>query len=83
MGGFRRIFGRSVASTLRLYIDHEIRRLKIPAHRIISITTDGGSDIRKATCHGQFGQPILCLTHILHLVVTKGLCIWKKRDDEK
>ena len=81
--GFRRVFGRSVATTLRSYVDYEIRRLKIPAHKIISITTDGGSDIRKATTNGQFGQPVLCLAHILHLIVTKGLCIWKKPDGDK
>lgn len=81
--GFRRIFGRSVATTLRSYIDHEIRRLRIPTHNIVSITTDGGSDIRKATSTGQFGQPVLCLAHLLHLIVTKGLCIWKKPDGEK
>lgn len=81
--GFRRVVGRSFAATLRAYIAYEIKRLNIADYQIISITTDGGSDIRKATSNGQFGQPILCLAHVLHLIVTKGLCIWKKPDEKK
>jgi hypothetical protein len=64
-------------------IEYEKYRLNITDDQFISITTDGGSDIKKATTNGQFGTPITCIAHILHLVVTKGLCIWKKPDETK
>ena len=81
--GFRRVVGRSLATTLQSYIEHETSRLNIANHQLVSITTDGGSDIKKAVSSGQFGTPIACLAHILHLIVTKGLCIWKKPDEKK
>lgn len=81
--GFRRVLGRSLATTLRSYIEQEKSRLNIANHQLVSITTDGGSDIKKAVSTGLFGTPIACLAHILHLFVTKGLSIWKKPDEKK
>ncbi|CAF1064128.1 unnamed protein product [Didymodactylos carnosus] len=43
-----------------------------------SITTDNGSNIKSTTEDGRFGTRIACYGHSINLVVSQGLCLWKK-----
>ena len=72
----RRIIGRHVASTIERYIQFELDRLRIRQEQIVSITTDNGSDVKKATSASKFGDRISCMAHNLNLVVKNGLCLW-------
>ena len=72
----RRIIGRHTATTIERYIKFELDRLNIKPEQIISITTDNGSDVKKATSTFQFGERISCMAHNINLVVKKGLCLW-------
>ncbi len=74
--GCRRIIGQHLSSTIESYIQYELDRIGVRKDQIISITTDNGSNIKKATSTLKFGQPIRCMAHNLNLVVKKGLCLW-------
>lgn len=76
--GCRHLIGRHFASNLSRYIKYELNRVGISNDQIVSITTDNGSDIKKATSSFDFGRRIACMAHNLNLVVKKGLCLWKK-----
>ncbi|CAF1514071.1 unnamed protein product [Didymodactylos carnosus] len=81
--GFRRLRGRKVAKRLKKHIFYEIKNLKIQS-KIRSITTDSGSDIKSATgSTAEFGTRIVCLAHNLNLIVTTGLCLWRKPTEKK
>jgi hypothetical protein len=73
--GCRRIIGQHLSSNIERYIQYELNRIGITQDQIISITTDNGSNIKKATSTFKFGQPIRCMAHNLNLVVKKGLCL--------
>ncbi|CAF4505447.1 unnamed protein product [Didymodactylos carnosus] len=75
--GFGRLNGRKTALRLRKYIQYEVEQMGISA-KIVSITTDNGADIRKATDISEFGTRFSCFAHIMNLVVSNGLCLWKK-----
>ncbi len=74
--GCRRIIGSHVATAIEKYIVYELNRLDIKPHQVISITTDNGSNIKKATASQQFGKRISCMVHNFNLVVKKGVCLW-------
>lgn len=72
----RRVIGRHVASTVERYIKFELDRLHIRPEQIVTITTDNGSDVKKATSSFMFGDRVSCMAHNLNLVVKNGLCLW-------
>ena len=74
--GCRRIIGRHLSTTIESYIEYELKRLNIRPKQIISITTDNGSDLKKATFSFKFGDRISCMGHNLNSVVKNGLCLW-------
>lgn len=74
----RHVIGQHLSTSITRYIKYELHRLGIQPHQVISITTDNGSNIKKATSTREFGQPISCAAHNLNLVVKKGLCLWKE-----
>ncbi|CAF2422607.1 unnamed protein product [Rotaria sp. Silwood2] len=76
--GFRRFKGRHTGESIRNYIDYELKRSGIESHRIISITTDGASNFESAMGTFQFGYHFKCASHNLNLVVSKGVCLWKR-----
>ena len=76
--GCRHLIGRHFASNLSRYIMYELNRVGISNDQIMSITTDNGSDIKKATSSFDFGRRIACMAHNINLVVKKGLCLWEK-----
>jgi hypothetical protein len=76
--GCRRIIGRHLSTNIERYITFELNRLNIKSDQIVSITTDNGSDMKKATSTLKFGNRISCMGHNLNLVVKYGLCLWKK-----
>ncbi|CAF4551322.1 unnamed protein product, partial [Rotaria magnacalcarata] len=47
--GCRRVIGRHSSTTIERYIEFELKRLSIKQEQLVSITTDNGSDIKKAT----------------------------------
>ena len=76
--GCRRVVGRHLSSIIQRYITFELNRLNIKQEQIISITTDNGSEMKKATSTFKFGNPMSCMAHNLNLVVKHGLCLWKE-----
>lgn len=74
----RRVIGKHLSTCIKRYIKYELNRLGIQPGQVISITTDNGSNIKKATATFEFGQPIRCAAHNMNLVVKKGLCLWKE-----
>jgi hypothetical protein len=82
--GFRRILGRHFANRIKNYLQYEVNQLGIE-NKIVSITTDNASDIKKATKSG-FGWRFSCSAHNLNLTVKNGLPLWgnltaKKRNE--
>jgi hypothetical protein len=73
--GCRRIIGAHLATTIERYIKYELNRYDIKQEQLISITTDNGSNMKKATSV-KFGDRISCMAHNLNLVVNKGLRLW-------
>ncbi|CAF3741681.1 unnamed protein product [Rotaria sp. Silwood1] len=47
--GCRRIIGRHLSTTIERYIEFELKRLNIKQEQLVSITTDNGSEMKKAT----------------------------------
>ncbi|CAF1079550.1 unnamed protein product [Didymodactylos carnosus] len=74
---FRQFIGLCNAVQIRKYINYEIDRLQIH-YKLRSITTDNGSNIKSTTEDGRFGTRIACYGHSINLVVSQGLCLWKK-----
>lgn len=81
--GCRRIVGRHFSTTIVNYIEYELKRLNIRREQIISITTDNGSDMKKATSSLKFGDRISCMGHNLNLVLQNGLCLWKEPNENQ
>lgn len=75
--GFRRLSGQHLGDTIRNYIRYELNQLGI-AEKICGITSDNGSDIKKATKSVEFGHRFWCLAHCLNLIVRNGLTLWPK-----
>ena len=80
--GFRRLIGQHLAKNIAAYIEYELKRLGIEKACLSAITTDHGANVKAATST-KFGQRISCFAHNLHLLVTKGLCLWRKPDPNK
>lgn len=76
--GCRRIIGRHLSSTIERYLCFELNRLGITPDKIVSITTDNGSDVKKVTSSVKFGNRISCMAHNLNLVVKQGVRLWTK-----
>lgn len=74
--GCRRLIGRHSATNIVRYIRYELNRVGILKEQIVSITTDNGGDIKKATSSFEFGQRIACMAHNINLSIKKGLCLW-------
>jgi hypothetical protein len=81
--GFRRLKGSHTADSIRNYIEYEIKRSGIELHRVTSITTDNAPNIQLAVSTFGFGDHISCACHNLNLVVSKGVCLWKKPNPNK
>ena len=81
--GCRRAIGRHLSTTIENYITFELRRLNIKPEQIVSITTDNGSEMKKATSTLKFGNHISCMGHDLSLVVKHGLCLWKEPNPDE
>ncbi len=60
--------GQHISSKIRLMIQYELSRYCL-MHKVVSVTIDNGSDIKKACELGDFGMVILnelsCLAHKL------------------
>ena len=77
--GFRQLVGDHIAQRLRMYIQHELKSLKIE-NKICSITTDNASNIVAATTNYiYFGDRFSCLAHDLNLIVQDGLHLHDKK----
>ena len=74
--GCRRLIGPHQSSSIEQYINYEINRLGIKREQIISIITDNGSNIKKATSSLQYGFRVSCMGHNLNLVVNRRLALW-------
>ena len=75
---FRRFHGRHLAVRLKAFITREIEKLNIMT-RIVSITSDNGSDIKAATSSYRFGTRYSCTAHNLNLTISTALDLWKKK----
>ncbi|CAF3265381.1 unnamed protein product [Rotaria sp. Silwood2] len=76
--GCRRVIGRHLSTTIERYIQFELQRLNIRQEQLISITTDNGSEMKKAASTLKFGNRISCMAHNLNLVVKHGVCLWQE-----
>ena len=65
---FRRFRGQKLSERLKNFIKSELYRLDI-TNKIISITTDSGAYIKKATNGDDFGLRVSCLAHKLNLTI--------------
>ncbi|CAF3331156.1 unnamed protein product [Rotaria sp. Silwood2] len=72
---FRRFRGRHLSARLKLFIINEIKKLNIES-KIISITTDSGSDIKAATSSYEFGLRFSCDAHNINRTISTGLGLW-------
>ena len=75
---FRRFKGQKLSERLKEYIKLELIRLEIEG-KVVSITTDSGADIKKATSGDDFGIRIPCLAHKLNLTIKNSLKLWSKQ----
>lgn len=73
---FRRFCGRHLSTRLKSFLLNEIRKLNIES-KIISITTDDGSDIKSATSSYEFGIRFSCDAHNINRTISNGLSLWK------
>ncbi|CAF3697558.1 unnamed protein product [Rotaria sp. Silwood1] len=64
--GCHRVIGRHLSTTIERYIEFELKRLNIKQEQLVSITTDNGSDMKKATSTLKFGNHISCIAHNLN-----------------
>ena len=80
--GFRRIQGSHTGAAIRDYILYELKRSGIESYKVTSITTDNASNMKAAASSFELGERFSCMAHNLHLIVTKGVCLWHepKRD---
>ncbi|CAF2941670.1 unnamed protein product [Rotaria sp. Silwood2] len=81
--GCRHVVGPHLATSIERYLKYELHRFGIKKEQIISITTDNGSNMKKATSSLKFGDRISCMAHNLNSVIKKSLCLWNepKPDD--
>jgi hypothetical protein len=73
---FRRFSGRHLSNRLKSFIIKELKKLNIET-KIISITTDSGSDIKAATSASEFGTRYSCDAHNINRLISTGLGLWK------
>lgn len=73
---FKRFTGRKLSDKLERFITKELDKLNI-SDKIVSITTDNGADVKKATSV-HFGTRISCFAHNLNLTVKNSLKFWNK-----
>jgi hypothetical protein len=73
---FRRFSGRHLSSRLKSFIMNGLKKLNIET-KIISITTDNGSDIKAATTSYEFGTHYSCDAHNINRLISTGLGLWK------
>lgn len=74
--GFRTIFGRHLSNRIYNFIKAELDYLEIPLENIVSITTDGGADIKSAINKFKSIKRISCMAHNLNLIIKNGLKLW-------
>lgn len=75
---FRRLTDRKTSKNINEFITYELKRFGLMNCSHAGITTDGGSDIKAATCLGEFGPRFQCIAHTFNLIIHHGLCLWKK-----
>ena len=74
---FRCFRGRHFSVRLRRFLLNEIKKMGIES-KIISITTDNGSDIKSATSSYEFGIRFSCDAHNINRTVSTALSLWKR-----
>ena len=79
---FRCFHDRHLSSRLKPFILNEIRKLNIQS-KIVSITTNNGSDIRAATSGYEFDVRFSCDAHNINQTISTGLGLWKISTSEK
>lgn len=76
---FKKFNGRHCAKNIRTYMEQIIKEFGLQG-KIISTTTDNGSNIRLATTKRRiFGICIPCIGHALNLAIINGLRLWEKK----
>ena len=73
---FRRFKGQHLSSKIKCFIIKELEKLNIDT-KVVSITTDSGSGIKKETSRDDFGFRVGCLAHKLNIVVKKVFNFWQ------
>ncbi|CAM4790591.1 unnamed protein product [Rotaria magnacalcarata] len=79
---FRRFRGRHFSVRLKSFIINEIKKLNTES-KIISITTDSGSDIKTVTSSYEFGLRFSCDAHNINQTISTGLGLWKVSASKK
>ena len=81
--GFRRMQGSHTGVAIRDYILYELKRSGIDFYKVTSITMDNASNMQSAASTFELGERFSCMAHNLHLIVTKGVCLWKEPSQDK
>ena len=77
---FKKFHGHHCAKFIRAHMEQVITEFGLLG-KIISTTTDNGSNIRLATTKRSiFGIRIHCFAHALNLTIVNGLRLWKKKN---
>jgi hypothetical protein len=80
---FRRFIDKHSAQKFKSFIINELEKMNI-IHKVQSITTDGGPDIKCATqSTAAFGIRISCTVHNFNLVVKKALWLFDKSQSKR
>ena len=74
---FEKFDGRHFAQNVAVAVKGSLSALNIE-DKIVSVTSDGGSNIRVAFNDFYRFDRIWCVAHRLHLVICNGLGLWKK-----
>ncbi|CAF0881754.1 unnamed protein product [Didymodactylos carnosus] len=77
---YRQFYGRKYSKRLNQHINRVLTKYDIKS-KVVSITTDNGSDI-KAAYQDDFGIRLYCCAHALNLVVQNSLSLWTKKIDD-
>ncbi|CAF4513887.1 unnamed protein product, partial [Didymodactylos carnosus] len=77
---FRRFLGQHYSKRLNSHLNRVIQQYDLQ-NKIISITTDNGSNMKLAAKDG-FGSYIYCCAHALNLTIQKSLCLWPQKQQK-
>ena len=68
---YKKFSGQHTSDKIEEFIRYELEELQVPIEKILTITTDSGSDIKSAG--SKIGTRFACICHHLNLIVKNSL----------